>query len=185
MIDWSRGVDGERYIEVIKPIPTTSQGKRFELRRETVGAYDKGKAGLVLEEQTLLVEADSGEVYTKLVGSAFFVGQVIFVLSIFTIREDMEVQRVRKKSRIRLLKASHLVKLPDSRQVLVRLCYIDFLEITTLSTRTLSLDRRWDSKVSFQPNDFDTRRYFAWVVHVQYCCSSGPSRIREFRSCKL
>jgi peroxisomal enoyl-CoA hydratase 2 len=75
-IDWSRGVDGERYIEVIKPIPTTSQGKAFELRRETVGAYDKGKAGLVLEEQTLLVDANTGEVYTKLIGSAFFVGQV-------------------------------------------------------------------------------------------------------------
>lgn len=76
IIDWKRGVDGERYIEVIKPIPTTSKGKRFELRRETVGAYDKGKAGIVLEEQTLLVDADSGEVYTKMVGSSFFVGQV-------------------------------------------------------------------------------------------------------------
>jgi peroxisomal enoyl-CoA hydratase 2 len=76
VVDWSRGVDGERYIEIIKPIPTTSQGKKFELRRETVGAYDKGKAGLVLEEQTLLVDAGSGETYTKMVGSAFFVGQV-------------------------------------------------------------------------------------------------------------
>jgi len=76
LIDWSRGVDGERYIEVIKPIPTTSKGKKFELRRETVGAYDKGKAGLVLEEQTLLVDASTDEVYTKMVGSAFFVGQV-------------------------------------------------------------------------------------------------------------
>jgi len=75
-IDWSRGVDGERYIEVLKPIPPTSAGKMFELKRETVGAYDKGKAGIVLEEKTLLVDADSGEVYTKLVGSAFFVGQV-------------------------------------------------------------------------------------------------------------
>ena len=50
-MDWSRGVDGERYIEIIKPIPTTSKGKNFELRRKTVGAYDKGKAGLVLEER--------------------------------------------------------------------------------------------------------------------------------------
>jgi MaoC like domain len=76
-LDWSRGVDGERYIEIIKPLPTTSKGRNFELRRETVGAYDKGKAGLVLEEQTLLVDADSGYVYTKMVGSAFFVGQVM------------------------------------------------------------------------------------------------------------
>jgi peroxisomal enoyl-CoA hydratase 2 len=72
-IDWSRGVDGERYIEIIQPIPTTSAGKKFELRRETIGAYDKGK-GLVLEEQTSLVD-EKEQVYCKLVGSAFFVGQ--------------------------------------------------------------------------------------------------------------
>jgi len=76
ILDWTRGVDGERYIEILKPIPTTSAGKHFELRRETLGAYDKGKAGLVLEEQTLLVDADSGEIYTKFIGSAFMVGQV-------------------------------------------------------------------------------------------------------------
>ena len=75
-IDWSRGVDGERYIEILKPIPTSSEGMKFELRRETLGAYDKGKAGLVLEEQILLVDGKSGEVYTKFIGSSFFVGQV-------------------------------------------------------------------------------------------------------------
>jgi len=69
-------VDGERSIEIVKPIPTTSVGRKFELRRETVGAYDKGKAGLVLEEQVLLVDAQSGEVFTKFIGSSFFVGQV-------------------------------------------------------------------------------------------------------------
>jgi hypothetical protein len=82
MVDMSRGVDGERYIEVIKPIPTTSHGRKFELRRETIGAYDKGKSGIVLEEQTLLVDAESGEVYTKLIGSAFFVGQVLVIISL-------------------------------------------------------------------------------------------------------
>ena len=75
MIDYSRVVDGERYIEIVKPIPTMSAGKKFELRKETIGAYDKGKAGIVIEEQTLLVD-ESGEVYTKIIGSAFFVGQV-------------------------------------------------------------------------------------------------------------
>ena len=65
----------------MKPIPTTSKGRKFELRRETVGAYDKGKAGLVLEEQVLLVDAQSGEVYTKFIGSSFFVGQVLAPLS--------------------------------------------------------------------------------------------------------
>lgn len=47
------------------------------MRRETIGAYDKGKAGLVLEEQTLLVDVNSGEVYVKCIGSSFFVGQVV------------------------------------------------------------------------------------------------------------
>ena len=53
----------------------------FELRRKTIGAYDKGKAGLVLEEQVLLVDAGSGEVYTKAIGSSFFVGQVFPIFS--------------------------------------------------------------------------------------------------------
>ena len=84
--DWSRGVDGERYIEVIKPIPTTSNGKEFELRRETIGAYDKGRAGLVLEEQTLLIDASTGEVYTKMIGSTFFIGQACW-LCLFELTE--------------------------------------------------------------------------------------------------
>ena len=46
-----------------------------------MGAYDKGKAGLVLEEQVLLVDAQSGEVYTKFIGSSFFVGQVLSPLN--------------------------------------------------------------------------------------------------------
>jgi len=46
------------------------------LRRETLGVYDKGKVGLVLEEQVLLVDEGTGEVYTKFIGSSFFVGQV-------------------------------------------------------------------------------------------------------------
>jgi peroxisomal enoyl-CoA hydratase 2 len=74
-LDSKRAVDGERYIEIVKPIPVTSEGRHFELRRSTMGAYDKGKAGIVLEELTELVDADSGEVFTKMIGSSFFVGQ--------------------------------------------------------------------------------------------------------------
>lgn len=36
--------------------------------------YDKGKAGSMVETETLLVEK-GGDVYTRTVGSAFFVGQ--------------------------------------------------------------------------------------------------------------
>lgn len=36
--------------------------------------YDKGKAGSVVETETVLVEK-GGDVYSRAVGSAFFVGQ--------------------------------------------------------------------------------------------------------------
>src|SRR5262245_7539184 len=116
MQDWSRGVDGERYIEIVRPIPTTSKGKNFELRRETIGAYDKGKAGLVLEEQTVLVDATSGEIYTKFIGSSFFVGQVPpLVVSLMT-RADMGALRVRRSRFIRPLGIDSLIRSQNFRQ---------------------------------------------------------------------
>ena len=67
-------VDGQRSITFFKPLPPTSAGKRFELRSKVLGVYDKGKAGTVVETETVLGER-GGDVYTKAVGSAFFVGQ--------------------------------------------------------------------------------------------------------------
>jgi len=67
-------VDGQRYIEFCKPLPPTSAARRFELRSKVVGVYDKGKAGSVVETETVLVERD-GEVYSRALGSAFYVGQ--------------------------------------------------------------------------------------------------------------
>lgn len=67
-------VDGQRSIIFLKPIPPTSAGKEFELRSKVLGVYDKGKAGTVIETETVLAER-GGDVYTKAVGSAFFVGQ--------------------------------------------------------------------------------------------------------------
>jgi len=72
--DSRRVVDGQRLIKFLKPLPSTSQGKKFELRTRIIGVYDKGKAGSVVEQETVLAEKD-GDVYTKAVGSAFFVGQ--------------------------------------------------------------------------------------------------------------
>ena len=123
-VDWSRGVDGERYIEVIKPIPTTSKGKKFELHRETIGAYDKGKAGLVLEEQTLLVDASTGELYTKMIGSSFFVGQVCPRCSRTKSRGDMAVQRVPKNQVTERRVGNNRTKLQSSRRVQDRHCCI-------------------------------------------------------------
>ena len=58
----------------LKPLPPTSAGKNFELRSKVLGVYDKGKAGTVMETETVLAER-GGDIYTKAVGSAFFVGQ--------------------------------------------------------------------------------------------------------------
>lgn len=58
-----------------KPLPTTSAGRKFEIRAKVIGVYDKGKAGTVTETQQDLVDAKTGELYTRAIGSAFFVGQ--------------------------------------------------------------------------------------------------------------
>ena len=67
-------VDGQRSLEFLRPLPTTSAGKRFESRTKVLGVYDKGKPGTVVETQTDLVDGE-GTVYTRAVGSGFYVGQ--------------------------------------------------------------------------------------------------------------
>ena len=62
-------------MEFFKALPPTSEGKDFEIRTKVLGVYDKGRPGSVVEIQTDLVEAGSGEVYTRAVGSAFYIGQ--------------------------------------------------------------------------------------------------------------
>ena len=73
--DYKRVVDGERKISFIKPLPASSAGRTFELRSKVLGVYDKGKPGSVVETEQVIVDKGSGEVYTRAVGSAFFVGQ--------------------------------------------------------------------------------------------------------------
>jgi len=73
--DPTRVVDGQRLMTFLKPLPSTSAGKKFEVRAKVNGVYDKGKAGTVVETQQDLVDAGTGEVYARAVGSAFFVGQ--------------------------------------------------------------------------------------------------------------
>lgn len=58
-----------------KPLPPTSEGRKFELRQKVIGVYDKGKSGSVLETQTDIVDKETGEVYSRAIGSAFFMGQ--------------------------------------------------------------------------------------------------------------
>ncbi|KAI2636149.1 Thioesterase/thiol ester dehydrase-isomerase [Xylaria nigripes] len=73
--DPKRVVDGQRSIEFLKPLPTTSEGRKFEIRSKVLGVYDKGRPGTVVETQTNLVDAGTGEVYTRAIGSGFYVAQ--------------------------------------------------------------------------------------------------------------
>lgn len=72
--DTRHSLDGERKLQFLKPLPVTSEGRDFELRSKVLGVYDKGKATVVETEQCLVDKA-TGEVYTRAVGSAFYVGQ--------------------------------------------------------------------------------------------------------------
>lgn len=74
-LDASRTVDGERHMTFFKQLPPTSEGRKFEIRGKVLGVYDKGKPGTVVETQNDLVDAETGEVYTRATGSGFFVGQ--------------------------------------------------------------------------------------------------------------
>lgn len=74
-LDVRRAVDGQRHLKFHKPLPVSSAGRNFELRTTVTGVWDKGKPGTVMDTETLLVDADSGEVYTEILGSSFYVGQ--------------------------------------------------------------------------------------------------------------
>ncbi|KAI1103297.1 Thioesterase/thiol ester dehydrase-isomerase [Jackrogersella minutella] len=73
--DARRVVDGQRLVQFLKPLPTTSAGKKFEIRSKVLGVYDKGRPGSVVEIQQDLVDATTGEVYNRAIGSSFYVGQ--------------------------------------------------------------------------------------------------------------
>lgn len=68
-------VDGQRKITILKPLPPTSAGKKFEMRNKIIGVYDKGKPGTVMETEQSIVDKETGEVYSKTLSSNFFVGQ--------------------------------------------------------------------------------------------------------------
>ncbi|KIW77618.1 hypothetical protein Z517_10064 [Fonsecaea pedrosoi CBS 271.37] len=73
--DPKHGVDGQRTLTIFKPLPTASTGRSFELRSRVVAIYDKGKAGTIIETEQSIVEKNSGEVYSRALGSAFLIGQ--------------------------------------------------------------------------------------------------------------
>ncbi|PBP24541.1 putative peroxisomal dehydratase protein [Diplocarpon rosae] len=73
--DPTRVLDGQRSITFLKPLPTTSAGRTFELRTQVIGVYDKGKSGSVVETQQDIVDKATGESYVRAIGSGFYVGQ--------------------------------------------------------------------------------------------------------------
>lgn len=73
--DSRKVVHGEQAITFLKPLPTSSEGRQFEMKAKVLGVYDKGKPGSVVETENLLVDKASGEIYSRAVGMSFFVGQ--------------------------------------------------------------------------------------------------------------
>ncbi|CAI6090580.1 unnamed protein product [Clonostachys chloroleuca] len=61
-------VDGDRTVEIYKPLPTTLLGHDFEFRSKLIDVYDKGKSGIVVRSEDCLIDAKSGEYL-------FYVGQ--------------------------------------------------------------------------------------------------------------
>ncbi|KAK8090021.1 hypothetical protein PG997_004982 [Apiospora hydei] len=73
--DARRVVDGQRLVQFLKPLPRPRPARSSRSAPKVLGVYDKGRPGTVVETQTDLVEAGSGDVYSRAVGSAFYVAQ--------------------------------------------------------------------------------------------------------------
>ncbi|KAL2212981.1 Thioesterase/thiol ester dehydrase-isomerase [Sarocladium strictum] len=72
--DAQRSVDGERGIEIIRPVPVSSEGLDLEIREKVIGVYDKGGA-MILEAEQELVDVKTNTVYVKMTSTAFGIGQ--------------------------------------------------------------------------------------------------------------
>jgi acyl dehydratase len=72
--DPQRSVDGERGIEILQPIPVSSEGLDLELNGKIIGVYDKG-GNMILEAENTLLDAKTNTIYAKLTSTAFGIGQ--------------------------------------------------------------------------------------------------------------
>eukprot|EP00211_Chloroparvula_japonica_P017725 CAMPEP_0119135034 /NCGR_PEP_ID=MMETSP1310-20130426/18511_1 /TAXON_ID=464262 /ORGANISM="Genus nov. species nov., Strain RCC2339" /LENGTH=300 /DNA_ID=CAMNT_0007125885 /DNA_START=62 /DNA_END=964 /DNA_ORIENTATION=+ len=63
-------LDGERFIEILHPLPT--EPAEFNLVTKLVGVHKKGKGALTEVEQRL--EDNSGKVFVRMISGAFYVG---------------------------------------------------------------------------------------------------------------
>ena len=81
------GVDGERYLEILHPLP--AEGGTFDMKQTLVGIHNKGK-GATVETETLIY--DEKHQYIRICSGAFLVGARDFTpdsagMGIFTPRE--------------------------------------------------------------------------------------------------
>ncbi|GAP87002.2 putative peroxisomal dehydratase [Rosellinia necatrix] len=72
--DARRSVDGERGIEVVSPVPTSSAGLDLEIRGRVLGVYDEGGA-VIAEREHDLVDARTGRVYVRMTSTTLGIGQ--------------------------------------------------------------------------------------------------------------
>lgn len=72
--DGQRSVDGERTIEILKPLPVSSEDYDFEIQNKVIGVYDKGGA-MILEAEQELVDVKTNTVFVKIASTAFGIGQ--------------------------------------------------------------------------------------------------------------
>lgn len=72
--DAQRSVDGERGIEIVNPIPTSSTGLDLEIHSKVLGVYDRG-GSIILEQEHDLVDMKTGTVYVKMTNTALAIGQ--------------------------------------------------------------------------------------------------------------
>lgn len=63
-------------MQFLKPLPPTSEGKTFVLKSQVIGVYDKGKAGSVLETESLIVDKDTGEVCPEAFATAEMLSEI-------------------------------------------------------------------------------------------------------------
>ncbi|KIH90816.1 peroxisomal dehydratase [Sporothrix brasiliensis 5110] len=72
--DVQNSVDGERGIEIVRPLPVSSDGLDLEIHQTVLGVYDKG-GNMIADNEYTLLDAKTGTVYVKMTSMAFGIKQ--------------------------------------------------------------------------------------------------------------
>tara|TARA_B100000795_G_scaffold30166_1_gene19882 strand:- start:832 stop:1722 length:891 start_codon:yes stop_codon:yes gene_type:complete len=81
------GVDGERYIEMITPVPT--EGAHLMMKSAILGCHKRG-SGVSVESEAILFDKNTGVEYYKLRSGSFLVGAKDFTDSGITFSEKIK-----------------------------------------------------------------------------------------------